>query len=350
MKMLDKLTRFFTQKGYMRLNTSQPQMKVVMKITPAGIRYLCLIDDTQTDHPQGLLESGGSISRALESSRHFFETDERYSKYAGDCQGLAVVITDNPNATRSRIQEGEPYWLIHQPARRLMIYDDQPGEFIDARTCVEEFLNQNVLSSAFGQLRQLFSPVNTAFIVINILIFVVMELMGSTESASFMHKWGAMSVYDIVVKHEYYRLMVSAFLHFGTAHLLYNMIALLYLGKPLEQAIGSAKYLIFYLLCALGANLASLWWYWSIHEFYSVSAGASGAICGVAGGVAYVMLRNRKENKSFNFVRWAIFVALLAGQGIGDSTVDNAAHIGGMVIGFLLGMLMYHKKERNAAM
>jgi rhomboid protease GluP len=340
MKMLDKLTRFFTQKGYMRLNTTQSQMKIVMKITPAGIRFLCLIDDTQTDHPKGLLEAGGSISRALESSRHFFETDERYARYAGDCQGLAVVITDDPNGTRSRIEEGEPYWLIHQPTRRLMIYDDQPGEF----------LNQNVLSSAFGQLRQLFSPVNTAFIVINILIFVVMELMGSTESASFMHKWGAMSVYDIVVKHEYYRLMVSAFLHFGTAHLLYNMIALLYLGKPLEQAIGSAKYLIFYLLCALGANLVSLWWYWSIHEFYSVSAGASGAICGVAGGVAYVMLRNRKENKSFNFVRWAIFVALLAGQGIGDSTVDNAAHIGGIVIGFLLGILMYHKKERNAAM
>lgn len=340
--MLDRLSEVFKLKGYMKIpTTTQTQAQVVLKITREGIRYLCLIDDTQS-----WLEAGG-VSRFLNNTRQYIQENDRLSQYASEITGLAIIITNDPEHTRSLLQEGDAYWLIHQPTRRLMIFDDQPGEFGDARGCVEEYLNQNALRLTLGQMRELFSPVNIGLIVVNILIFVLMELLGSTEEAAFVHDYGAMSVYDILYAKEYYRLLTCAFLHFGTAHLLYNMVSLLYLGRPLERALGSVRYLLFYLICAVGANVVSLFWYNYQHDIFSVSAGASGAICGVAGGVAYVMLRNRKENKNFNFLRWAIFVALVAGQGIGSSSVNNAAHIGGMVTGFLLGMLMYSMKLRR---
>lgn len=340
--MLDRLSEVFTLKGYIRIRTAEPQAQVVLKITAEGVYYLCLIDDTENWLRQG------SVSGLLNSAKIFIQENERFSQYAQVCTGLAVIITNDPEHTRQLLGEGEPYWLIHQPTRRLMIFDDQPGDFADARGCVEEYLNQNALRLVLRPIKELFSPVNIGLIVVNILIFIIMEILGSTEDVLFMHAHGAMSVYDILVGREYYRLLTSAFLHFGTAHLLYNMIALLYLGKPLEQALGSVRYLIFYLVCAAGANAVSLVWYHYQQDLFSVSAGASGAICGVAGGVAYVMLRNRKENKRFNFLRWAIFVALVAGQGIGDPTVNNAAHIGGMVIGFFLGMVMYSIRGKRS--
>lgn len=341
--MLDRLSGVFTLKGYIKIPTNQTQAQVVLKITSKGIRYLCLIDDTEN------WLRPGAVSRLLDSTRRYIQENERFSQYAAETEGLAVIITNDPEHTRSFLQEDDAYWLIHQPTRRLMIFEDQPGDFGDARSCVEEYLNQNALRLALRPMKELFSPVNIGLIVINILVFVIMEILGSTEDGFFMHEHGAMAVYDILYTKEYYRLFTSAFLHFGTAHLLYNMISLLYLGKPLEHALGSIRYLVFYLICAVGANVVSLGWYNYQHDIYSISAGASGAICGVAGGVAYVMLRNRKENRSFNFLRWAIFVALVAGQGIGDPSINNAAHIGGMVIGFLLGMLMYSLKRRKTA-
>lgn len=339
--MLDRLSGIFTLKGYIKIPTTQAQAQVVLKITTEGIRYLCLIDDTQN------WLRPGAVARLLNNTRQYIQENERFAQYAGETAGLAVIITNDPEHTRSFLGAEDSYWLIHQPTRRLMIFDDQPGEFGDAGDCIEEYLSQNALRLALRPMKELLSPVNISLIAVNILVFVIMEMLGSTEDVFFMHEHGAMSAYDILHEKEYYRLLTSAFLHFGTVHLLYNMISLLYLGKPLERTLGSIRYLIFYLICAVGANVVSLGWYSYQNDIYCVSAGASGAICGVAGGVAYVLLRNRKENKSFNFLRWAIFVALVAGQGIGDDTINNAAHIGGMAVGFLLGMLMYHQKRKN---
>lgn len=341
--MLSRLSDVFALKGYIKIPTTQPQAQVVLKITAEGIRYLCLIDDTQN------WLSPEAVSRLLNNTQQYIQQHERFAQYAAETTGLAVIITNDPEHTRSFLQEGDRYWLIHQPTRRLMIFDDQPGDFGDARSCVEEYLNQNALRLAAGQLRGLFSPVNIGLIAVNIFVFVFLEILGSTEDVFFMHARGAVSACDILYAKEYYRLLTSAFMHFGTAHLLYNMIALLYLGKPLEQTLGSIRYLFFYLVCAVGANIVSVFWYNFQNDIFSVSAGASGAICGVAGGVAYVLLKNRKENKNFTFIRWAIFVALVAGQGIGNASVNNAAHIGGAVIGFFLGMLMYSLKKRKAA-
>lgn len=339
--MLDKLLDAFLMKGYMKLSVREEQVRVVFKLTSDGVHYLCIIDDTENWLKPGL------VTKILANVKRAISGNEKFAKYANSCEGMAIILTNDPEHTRGFLSESDTYWLIHQPTRRLMIYEDQPGEFYEVRPCIEDALSRNALRMALMQLKGLYSPANISIIAINILVYIVLEILGSCEDANFMHAHGAMAVYDIVYAGEYYRLFTSAFLHFGVAHLLYNMIALLYLGRPLEQSLGSLRYLAIYVVGAVGANAVSVAWYLYQDAYFTVSAGASGAICAVAGALAFILIKNRKENKNFTFVRWAIFVALVAGQGIGDSSVNNAAHIGGLIIGFLLGGMFYMLKIRS---
>ena len=95
--------------------------------------------------------------------------------------------------------------------------------------------------------------VNTAIIIINVLCFLYLELQGSTENAGFMLAHGAMFAPLVVDHGQYYRLVTSVFMHFGVSHLMNNMLVLFVLGDNLERALVHVKYLIFYLLCGVGA-------------------------------------------------------------------------------------------------
>jgi rhomboid protease GluP len=122
--------------------------------------------------------------------------------------------------------------------------------------------------------------VNGTLIVLNILYFLYLELTGSTEDAYFMLEHGAMYGPFILEEHEYYRLLISIFMHFGINHIVNNMLVLFVLGDNLERALGKVKYLIFYLICGVGANVISLLFEMPSGD-WSVGAGASGAIFGV---------------------------------------------------------------------
>ena len=185
--------------------------------------------------------------------------------------------------------------------------------------------------------------VNGALIAVNILYYFWLELHGSTENAGYMVAHGAMYVPLIVEKKEYYRLLTSVFMHFGISHLVNNMIIQFVLGDNLERALGKIKYLVFYLLCGVGANVFSM--IVSINDYeWAVSAGASGAIFGVIGGLLYVVIRNREDLSTRQLV---LFVVCSLYFGFSSTGIDNAAHIGGLVLGFLLAMIFYGKPEER---
>ena len=188
--------------------------------------------------------------------------------------------------------------------------------------------------------------VNGALIAVNILYYFWLELHGSTENAGYMVAHGAMYVPLIVEKKEYYRLLTSVFMHFGISHLVNNMIIQFVLGDNLERALGKIKYLVFYLLCGVGANVFSM--IVSINDYeWAVSAGASGAIFGVIGGLLYVVIRNRGQLEDLGTRQLVLFVVCSLYFGFSSTGFDNAAHIGGLVLGFLLAMIFYGKPEER---
>lgn len=184
--------------------------------------------------------------------------------------------------------------------------------------------------------------VNIALIVVNVLIFAFLETMGPTENAGFMVKWGAIYLPLVFSQGEYYRLFTAMFLHFGASHLVNNMLVLFILGERLEQAMGHVKYLIFYILSGLLANIASA--YIQIQGVWGqakVTAGASGAIFGVVGGLVYVVAVNRGRLDGLTNRQLGFMVLLTLYHGFSSKGVDNAAHIGGLITGFLLAVIMY---------
>ena len=189
------------------------------------------------------------------------------------------------------------------------------------------------------------APVNHTIILLNILVFLLVEFTGSWEDVNHMLRWGAAGTLDIMQQHEYYRLFTAMFLHFGIQHLGNNMLVLLFIGDCLERNLGKIRYGLLYLLGGAGANLLSLF-----HELYSkeyvVSAGASGAVFAVIGGLLYIVIRNKGHIENFSSRQLLILAFLSLYHGLTSTGVNNIAHLGGLLCGFLLGILFYHKRKK----
>ena len=183
-----------------------------------------------------------------------------------------------------------------------------------------------------------------ALITVNIAVFFILSFFGDPEDPVFMLDHGAMYVPYITEGHEYYRLFTSQYLHFGIEHLLNNMVMLGALGWNLEPHLGKIRFLIVYFISGLGGNLFSL--YMNISGARDVvSAGASGAIFGLMGALVLVVLKNHGRIQSFTKQRMLLMVFLSLYFGFTSSGVDNAAHIGGMLCGFVAALLLYRKPK-----
>lgn len=196
-------------------------------------------------------------------------------------------------------------------------------------------------------MRQKPEAVSTAaLIVINIAVFFFLSLFGDTEDAAFMFQHGAMYEPTVTQGHEFYRIFTSMFLHFGISHLVNNMVLLGALGWNLELEIGKIRLLIIYLIGGIGGNLLSL--YRGIAtETYAVSAGASGAIFGLMGALFYVVVANRGRLGRLSGRGMLVMVMLSLYFGLTSSGVDNWAHIGGLISGFVMAVILYRGKNAD---
>ncbi len=186
---------------------------------------------------------------------------------------------------------------------------------------------------------------NLIMILLNIGVYMAMEFLGSTTEIKDMIQWGA-AYTPLILEGQWYRLITSMFLHFGFAHLFNNMVLLLFMGDILEEYVGKWKYLLIYLLGGIGGNLLSL-----IVEIYTgnmaVSAGASGAVFAVIGGVFVVILKWKGRIQEMTASRLFLMIILTIYYGFQSTGIDNAAHIGGVVSGILLTTFFYHRKSAS---
>ena len=183
--------------------------------------------------------------------------------------------------------------------------------------------------------------VNGLLIALNVLFFLYLEITGSSENAYFMYTKGAMSAPAVLEDGEYYRLLTAMFMHFGIRHIMNNVLVLFVLGDNLERALGHVKYLIFYLLCGIGSNWVSMMAHPT--DTMTVSAGASGAIFGVVGGLLYVVTANKGRLEDLSTRQLVIMIFFSLYLGYTSTGVDNTAHLSGLVIGIVLAIILYHR-------
>ena len=187
--------------------------------------------------------------------------------------------------------------------------------------------------------------VNLTIIAVNILIFAVTELLGNTEDPVWMLQCGAAYV-PLMEEGQWYRLVTSMFLHFGPAHLFNNMFLLLFMGDLLEKLVGKWRYLLIYFGSGIAGNLLSFFLEQNQGN-YSVSAGASGAIFGVLGGVLVMMVASRGRAGDVTVRRLGFMILLTIYYGFQSAGINNAAHIGGILGGVLFTLLLYPRGRRR---
>ena len=198
--------------------------------------------------------------------------------------------------------------------------------------------------------RRQMAYVTWTIMLLNVIYFLFLDIFGSSEDASYMLQHGAMYV-PYVLDGEVYRLLTAIFMHFGISHLVNNMLVLFILGPQLEKELGWLKYLLLYLGCGCGANIVSIGYGVFMETFFSVpmnpvSAGASGAIFGVAGALLYVILLNKGRLENIDARRIVVMIVMSLYLGFQSVGTDNLAHIAGVVIGFFLAIFLYWKPGR----
>jgi len=179
-----------------------------------------------------------------------------------------------------------------------------------------------------------------ALIVVNAIAFGV-EVIAShslTPGIADLKRLGA-AYGPLTMQGEWWRLLTSTFLHGGVLHIVLNMWTLFNVGLLAEMIFGRRNYLLLYLSCGLGGSILSLWWHPAV-----VSVGASGAIFGVAGALlpAIFFEQNPQVRRALrsSMTSIAIFVFFNLAYGAGVTGIDNAAHVGGLATGLLLGWLL----------
>lgn len=188
-------------------------------------------------------------------------------------------------------------------------------------------------------------PLITVLLVAaNVVIWIVLELKGDTMDAEYMLRHGA-SYVPYVSNGEWYRLFTSMFLHFGAEHLMNNMLLLVVIGMRLEPALGRIRFLLLYGISGLCSSLLSYEMGRYLQD-YGVSAGASGAVFGIIGGLMAVAIKMHGRVGGLSTKGILIVIAFGLLYGITTSGVDNWAHLGGVLAGFLFGLVI--PLHRNA--
>ncbi len=174
-------------------------------------------------------------------------------------------------------------------------------------------------------------------------VFLAEERAGGSEVREVLLRFGASRPAHVRTG-EWWRFATALFVHIGPRHLLGNMAALLVLGPALVAALGPWRFLLVYLLAGIAGNALS----YQVTPPDVVSAGASGAILGVLGALGGQRLR---FSASARYRGWQVIAALLAYLAVAvgaEPGVDTMAHLGGLVAGLALGLLIPPPAQPNA--
>lgn len=183
-------------------------------------------------------------------------------------------------------------------------------------------------------------------ITISVLIFLLMALSGGEwlrfSGAQVLH-WGG-NYGPLTMEGQWWRLLSTMFVHIGLFHLAINMWALYELGGLAEQIYGPWSMLLIYLLTGVAGSIASL-----ARNPTIVSAGASGAIFGLAGVLIITLALRRLAVRSGELTIALASLLAFAGYnlsyGFVKGGIDNGAHLGGLVSGLLMGVALAAGRE-----
>ena len=246
-----------------------------------------------------------------------------------------------------------PYWLSEQ----VQFMVDAPGHAknlleVLPPTQTAKFLQRWLETRDFNRRLDAIggkSWAAAAIVAINIAVFVAMAIV-TKQLGQFtlpqLLAWGA-NFGPLTVNGQWWRAFTALFVHFSLLHLALNMWALWNVGRLSERLFGRGTLLFLYVAAGILASLSSIAWDPSLS-----SVGASGAIFGVFGAFLAFLIRQRRQIPAViarkHWVSTLAFVLFNLVSGAIQPGIDNAAHVGGLLSGFVLGLILARPLDAQA--
>lgn len=176
--------------------------------------------------------------------------------------------------------------------------------------------------------------VSIILVVINCIIFLLCQILGER-----LYMIGYLGIRGVLVEQEYGRFIWSMFMHSDLQHLFNNMILLLFMGSMLEKIVGHLQFGMLYFLSGIGGGVLSLLVKYMTND-WSVSIGASGAVFGLDGLLLAVVLLLRNKVQDITPARVGLMIVLSLYSGFTGDNIDNIAHVGGLLVGLVVGLII----------
>lgn len=270
---------------------------------------------------------------------------------------LGLIFTKYPDRAKRYCLDEDDHFIVDIRNRRLIIYENQTSYFSDIISMAKEIIHDESYDADINQRGymaenkdyphkvQWVTLINTVFIVVNIIIYLVVHHTGIFGETGHTLRRGALSWYFIKEEGEYYRILTSMFLHSDFEHLMNNMLVLFFVGDKLERTLGKLKYLIIYFGAGIIAGISSIG-YNMLKREPVFSIGASGSIFGIVGAMGYILLINKGRLEDISSRQIILFTVFSLYGGIVNANIDNIAHIGGFLAGIILALLLYRRPKK----
>ncbi|KOS63348.1 rhomboid family intramembrane serine protease [Lysinibacillus agricola] len=179
-------------------------------------------------------------------------------------------------------------------------------------------------------------PVVSTFIAINLILYVLTILPGIGK---YVWNYGVQANF-LIQTGEWWRILSAMFLHDGFLHVFFNMFSLYLFGPELEKIAGKARFITIYLVSGIVGNMAT----YLLYDSGYVSLGASGAVFGIFGAFGALVYYTRRTMPMLRKLILPIIVISVIMTFL-QPNVNVYAHLGGLVAGFILGLVYLHPKR-----
>lgn len=344
--MKEKIGSFLQYMGYFYASTSLPEFSVFFLPEDNCVEVITVVDYQKEIYLSDEIYNG-IRDRFIQSFKE---------RGFNNVHMLTLVLCKENFQVEKVFDEDIQCWYINTFNNTLIVPHGHIEDFYGLKRKIEDVLLSSDKYERFNQLNaegnikdvkkkriHKLPFMNIAIVFINIIVFI---LCAFTEDV--LYNKGAFSIFYIEETRQYYRFLSSVFLHVDVRHLFSNMLVLFFLGNSVEKEIGHWQYVILYFVSALGGNIASAIYEISIGTAIA-SVGASGAVFGIVGAVLMLLFTRRGKWENITLPRMLIMIAYSLYSGLMAENVNNAAHIGGCIIGlFVMGIFcLMHKALRK---
>ena len=332
---LGQIENLFYSAGYDKISTNLSEYAFYYRKESQGITAIFVID-----YHKGIYISEEQYAHMKEKGAEFLRAGGET-----DVHMLSLILSEDTDTAKKLCVSDSFCWMIDMGSNRLIIHENQVADFYGWKTILEEFMTNPSYDAGYADAPQeqgqapkrhkwtaeriaAMPWVNICLVAVNVIVFLI-----CTFSGELLYNKGAFGVKEVIEDGSYYRMITSMFLHADVQHLFSNMIVLYYVGEIVERKMGHIPYVVLYFLSGIAGNVFSMGYELLLRDYYS-SVGASGAVFGVEGAMLFLVILNHGRLEYMTLGRLAFAILFSLYSGFTSTNVNNAAHIGGVLMGF----------------